>query len=91
MGRKIFRILPPPPTCDLHQGVGAREARNPYLGLDGHIRPLAEIEADALIYALDRYDGQMSEAARRPGIGRSTLYRKTQEGTETPSSHQQEN
>lgn len=52
--------------------------RNPYLGEDGHIRPLAEIEADALEYALQRYDGQMSEAARRLGIGRSTLYRKTQ-------------
>ena len=91
LGAEDFPHLTAPPTCDLHQGVGAREARNPYLGLDGHIRPLAEIEADALIYALDRYDGQMSEAARRLGIGRSTLYRKTQEGTETPSSHQQEN
>ena len=53
------------------------EARNPFLGEDGHIRPLAEIEADAVECALARYDGQMSEAARRLGIGRSTLYRKT--------------
>lgn len=52
---------------------------SPYLGVDGHIRPLAEIEADALEFALRRYDGQMSEAARRLGIGRSTLYRKTQD------------
>ncbi|MEM7269470.1 MAG: helix-turn-helix domain-containing protein, partial [Pseudomonadota bacterium] len=44
----------------------------------GHVRPLAEIEAAALDFALERYDGQMSEAARRLGIGRSTLYRKTQ-------------
>lgn len=55
-----------------------KPSRNPYLGEDGHIRPLAEIEADALEFALRRYDGQMSEAARRLGIGRSTLYRKTQ-------------
>ena len=61
----------------------AQSGRNPYLGEDGHIRPLAEIEADALTCALRRYDGQMSEAARRLGIGRSTLYRKTQgEGAE---------
>ena len=56
----------------------AGPANTPFLGADGHIRPLAEIEADALEFALKRYDGQMSEAARRLGIGRSTLYRKTQ-------------
>ncbi|MEM7270885.1 MAG: sigma-54 dependent transcriptional regulator, partial [Pseudomonadota bacterium] len=30
----------------------------------GHVRPPAEIEAAALAFALERYDGQMSEAAR---------------------------
>lgn len=54
------------------------DRRSPFFGEDGHIRPLAEIEADALECALKRYEGQMSEAARRLGIGRSTLYRKTQ-------------
>ena len=44
----------------------------------GHIRPLAEIELEAMTTALDRYDGSMSEAARRLGIGRSTLYRRLQ-------------
>ncbi len=68
-----FPHLTTPPPADQPQAT-----RNPYLGEDGHIRPLAEIEADALEYALQRYDGQMSEAARRLGIGRSTLYRKTQ-------------
>ncbi|MEO0363318.1 MAG: helix-turn-helix domain-containing protein, partial [Pseudomonadota bacterium] len=43
----------------------------------GHIRTLAEIEAEAVDQAMARYSGAMSEAARRLGIGRSTLYRKT--------------
>jgi DNA-binding NtrC family response regulator len=46
---------------------------------DGHVRPLAEIEGAALDYALRRYRGRMSEAARRLGIGRSTLYRRLKE------------
>ncbi|MFV0474323.1 MAG: sigma 54-interacting transcriptional regulator, partial [Pikeienuella sp.] len=43
---------------------------------DGHIRPLAEIQAAALSAALTRYRGSMTEAARRLGVGRSTLYRR---------------
>jgi DNA-binding NtrC family response regulator len=42
----------------------------------GHIRKLDEIEADMIRLALHRYRGQMSEVARKLGIGRSTLYRK---------------
>jgi DNA-binding NtrC family response regulator len=42
----------------------------------GHIRRLDEIEADMIRLALHRYRGQMSEVARKLGIGRSTLYRK---------------
>ena len=37
---------------------------------------LEEIEADMIRLALTRYRGQMSEVARKLGIGRSTLYRK---------------
>ncbi|WP_299937959.1 sigma-54 dependent transcriptional regulator [uncultured Nitratireductor sp.] len=46
--------------------------------LDGHdeIRPLEEIENDMIRLAIEHYGGQMSEVARRLGIGRSTLYRK---------------
>ena len=40
------------------------------------MRALRDIEDDAIRIALDRYNGQMSEVARRLGIGRSTLYRK---------------
>ena len=42
----------------------------------GHIRKLEEVEADMIRMALTRYQGQMSEVARKLGIGRSTLYRK---------------
>ncbi|MBX9992640.1 sigma-54-dependent transcriptional regulator [Phreatobacter oligotrophus] len=42
----------------------------------GHVRPMEQIETDALRFAIDHYRGQMSQVARRLGIGRSTLYRK---------------
>ena len=42
----------------------------------GHVRRLEEVEADMIRLALNRYRGQMSEVARKLGIGRSTLYRK---------------
>ena len=42
----------------------------------GNVRPLDEIEAEVIRFALSHYRGQMSEAARRLRIGRSTLYRK---------------
>ena len=37
---------------------------------------LEEVEADMIRLAVHRYRGQMSEVARKLGIGRSTLYRK---------------
>jgi DNA-binding NtrC family response regulator len=51
----------------------------PLLGADGEIRPLAEIEAKTIGFAVTHYRGQMSEVARRLKIGRSTLYRKLEE------------
>jgi DNA-binding NtrC family response regulator len=42
----------------------------------GNIRPLEDIERDAIRFAITHYRGQMSEVARRLKIGRSTLYRK---------------
>jgi DNA-binding NtrC family response regulator len=51
----------------------------------GHIRKLEEIESDMIRLALHRYRGQMSEVARKLGIGRSTLYRKMRDlGLEDP-------
>jgi DNA-binding NtrC family response regulator len=42
----------------------------------GDVRPLEDIEQDAIRFAISHYRGQMSEVARRLKIGRSTLYRK---------------
>tara|TARA_R110000782_G_scaffold78276_8_gene155495 strand:+ start:155739 stop:157181 length:1443 start_codon:yes stop_codon:yes gene_type:complete len=46
---------------------------------NGHIRQLADIEADVIRLAIGHYRGRMTEVARRLGIGRSTLYRKLTE------------
>jgi DNA-binding NtrC family response regulator len=46
------------------------------LGPAGEVRPLADIEADVIRFAITHYRGQMSEVARKLQIGRSTLYRK---------------
>jgi DNA-binding NtrC family response regulator len=48
----------------------------PLLDPAGDVRPLDEIEAELIRYAIAHYRGQMSEVARRLQIGRSTLYRK---------------
>lgn len=45
----------------------------------GNVRSLAEVELEMIRLAIDHYNGQMSEVARRLGIGRSTLYRKLKE------------
>ena len=50
-------------------GINIRDA-------SGHMRKLEEIESEMIRLAISRYDGHMSEVARRLGIGRSTLYRK---------------
>jgi DNA-binding NtrC family response regulator len=56
---------------------------SPYMlaGTDanGHMRRLEDIESEVIRMAISRYDGHMSEVARRLGIGRSTLYRKLKE------------
>ena len=46
---------------------------------DGNVRTIDELEADMIRYAIRRYNGKMTEVARRLGIGRSTLYRKIQD------------
>jgi DNA-binding NtrC family response regulator len=59
------------------------EVRDPnvlaLLDARGHARPLDQLEAEAIKFALAHYRGQMSAVARKLGIGRSTLYRKLKE------------
>jgi DNA-binding NtrC family response regulator len=45
----------------------------------GNIRKFVEMESEIIRMAIARYNGHMSEVARRLGIGRSTLYRKLKE------------
>lgn len=63
----------------MRSGGDAAGQIHDYLDIfDGHgdLRPLAEIEAGVIRFAVRHYRGQMSEVSRRLGIGRSTLYRK---------------
>ncbi len=52
---------------------------SPLLDPRGNVRPITEVESEMIRFAIRHYDGQMSEVARRLGIGRSTLYRKLKE------------
>ena len=56
--------------------VAAPSAALALLDGQGEVRPLDEIEAEVIRFAIAHYRGQMSEVARRLQIGRSTLYRK---------------
>ncbi|MDH7785941.1 DNA-binding NtrC family response regulator [Ochrobactrum sp. 19YEA23] len=49
------------------------------MNAEGEVRTLAAAEEEMIRFALAHYDGQISEVARRLGIGRTTLYRKLKE------------
>jgi DNA-binding NtrC family response regulator len=76
--------IPPAPPLPQQEPPPARasgfESRDPHtlrlINDHGDVRPLEEIEAEAIRFALAHYRGQMSQMARKLGIGRSTLYRK---------------
>jgi DNA-binding NtrC family response regulator len=42
----------------------------------GDIKTMSDLERSIIHYALQKYEGRMSEISRQLGIGRSTLYRK---------------
>jgi DNA-binding NtrC family response regulator len=58
-------------------GIEAVGAAGPVGAED--ILPLAEVEKRAIARALEITDGNISETARRLGVGRTTLYRKVEE------------
>jgi DNA-binding NtrC family response regulator len=73
-----------PTTVAVDPDLVPTQSREPFdpgasLGLlneAGEVRPLEDIETEAIRFAITHYRGQMSEVARRLRIGRSTLYRK---------------
>jgi DNA-binding NtrC family response regulator len=82
------RVPPaPPPAADAAPApsseVGRFEPRNPHMTRliddNGDVRKIEDIEAEAIRFAFTHYRGQMSQMARKLGIGRSTLYRKMKE------------
>jgi DNA-binding NtrC family response regulator len=74
----------PPPAADERELL-------PMVNASGDLRPLADLEADVIRFAIAHCRGRMSEVARRLGIGRSTLYRKLEGmgliGTARASAH----
>jgi DNA-binding NtrC family response regulator len=77
--------IPPVPAMSAQQAEPQREivrveVRDPnvltLLDENGNVRRLDHMEADTIRFALSHYRSQMSEVARKLGIGRSTLYRK---------------
>jgi DNA-binding NtrC family response regulator len=75
---------PPPIAADPSATIVFRPAnhehRDPHslrmINDSGDVRMLEEIETEIIRFALAHYRGQMSQMARKLGIGRSTLYRK---------------
>ncbi len=74
---------PQPVAARVEREIVRVEVRDPntrkMLDEHGEVRKLDDLEAEAIKFALAHYRGQMSEMARRLGIGRSTLYRKMKE------------
>jgi DNA-binding NtrC family response regulator len=68
-----------PVEIALAQTAGDASENLAVIDQEGDVRPLAEIEAEMIRLALDKYQGRMTLVARKLGIGRSTLYRKLKE------------
>jgi DNA-binding NtrC family response regulator len=72
-------LEPEAPAAPIGPPVASLDPQGPalaLLGSAGDVRPLADIEAEVIRFAIAHYRGQMSEVARKLQIGRSTLYRK---------------
>jgi DNA-binding NtrC family response regulator len=78
--------VPSEPSFPVDTGMPAVNAVTP----EGEVRRLAEVEEELIRFALSFYRGQMSEVARRLGIGRSTLYRKLKDYAINPDDPDQE-
>ena len=72
-----------PTSGDAAMPAMTRSVASPYslsmTDASGQIRKFEDMEAEIIKTSIARYEGHMSEVARRLGIGRSTLYRKLKE------------
>jgi DNA-binding NtrC family response regulator len=68
-------VFEAPPGFE-HEPIPRSADALPLLDAGGQLRPLEDIEAEVIRFAIAHYRGQMSEVARKLRIGRSTLYRK---------------
>jgi DNA-binding NtrC family response regulator len=83
----LFLEPPAEPQAEPYQAAAELGPGSGHLALldeRDDVRPLDQIEADVIRFAIAHYRGQMSEVARKLRIGRSTLYRKL-EGLEFAS------
>ena len=70
------RLAPCPETAPVQRPDSHTLA---LIGEQGEVRTLADLEAQAIRFALVHYQGHVSAISRHLGIGRSTLYRKLKE------------
>jgi DNA-binding NtrC family response regulator len=66
-------------TATLRQAVTREAIADRFIGADGEVATLGDVERELIVFALRHYGGRMSRVARALGIGRSTLYRKLRE------------
>ncbi|HEX2147905.1 MAG TPA: sigma-54 dependent transcriptional regulator [Pseudorhizobium sp.] len=84
LSAEAFRSFPPrSPRPDprallaaAYPAVASAENVMPTIDASGDVRKIADVEEELIRFALKFYRGQMSQVARKLGIGRSTLYRK---------------
>ncbi|SIQ39271.1 DNA-binding transcriptional response regulator, NtrC family, contains REC, AAA-type ATPase, and a Fis-type DNA-binding domains [Rhizobium sp. RU20A] len=74
----VFPDFGQPDLTALRSAAAEMRSANAIVTLDdgGDVRKLADVEEELIRFALKYYRGQMSQVARKLGIGRSTLYRK---------------
>ncbi|MBW9053899.1 sigma-54-dependent transcriptional regulator [Rhizobium mesosinicum] len=65
-----------PAAETMRRGAEASDKAISSVNQAGDVRRLADVEEELIRFALKFYRGQMSQVARKLGIGRSTLYRK---------------
>ncbi len=78
----------PAPSAPVHiddasvlrrEDVKQATAPDRFIGSNGEVAALADVERELIVFALAHYGYRMSRVARALGIGRSTLYRKLRE------------